>query len=67
MSDPRATYQTAAADMDRHMGECDLCSAGIGCPDGDDTAEREFRAFLALERHHTNAAGRPQTRWRRPC
>ena len=67
MSQARANYEAAAAEMDRHMGECDLCAVGIGCPAGDDAAERELRAFIALDRDNPNAAGRRPNRRRRPC
>lgn len=54
MTDPATMYASAAADLDTHLRDCPQCSTGRACPDGDDIAEREFRASRQL---HRDAAG----------
>jgi hypothetical protein len=38
-------YERAGRALDNHVEGCPKCQAGHGCPDGDDTAEEEFRAY----------------------
>jgi hypothetical protein len=38
-------YEHAGRALDNHMDNCPMCQSGHGCPDGDDTAEEEFRAY----------------------
>ena len=40
-----AGYQRAGRALDDHLATCPHCQCGQGCPDGDDTAEAEYRAW----------------------
>ena len=43
-------YRAAATELDEHLAMCPSCSNGVACPDGDETAEREFWAWREWER-----------------
>lgn len=62
MTDPARAYRAAATDLDAHMRDCTICTAGTACPAGDDTAEREFRSWRALERHDPTGASQHPAR-----
>jgi hypothetical protein len=49
MSRAANDYQAAAGDLDAHLARCPSCSSGTACPAGDETAEREFRAWREWE------------------
>jgi hypothetical protein len=42
-------YDGVAAAMDGHLVTCGMCRAGLTCPDGDDVAEAEYRAYRDLQ------------------
>jgi hypothetical protein len=50
MADLDIDYDRAAAAFDTHVDNCPQCLAGRGCPEGDDAAEREYRAWRAILR-----------------
>jgi hypothetical protein len=50
VTDPYTTYLDAATALDSHLNACTACAVGVGCPTGDDIAEREFRADRELHR-----------------
>jgi hypothetical protein len=50
-------YETAASDLDDHLGHCRDCrSGGPGCADGDDAAEAEYRAYMDLRHYEPEQA-----------
>ena len=62
MIDPLRTYTNAAADLDLHLRNCPSCASGVSCSEGDDTAEREYRSWRALQRTEPGEASRHRTR-----
>jgi hypothetical protein len=43
-------YAAASNDMDEHVDECEACATGRFCPQGDDYAEAEYRAYARVRR-----------------
>jgi hypothetical protein len=64
MTDTSYRFQVAATEMDAHLRDCPTCAAGHACPAGDDTAEREYRAWRAYRDDPTTSA---RTTRRRGC
>jgi hypothetical protein len=49
-------YERAGRALDDHLASCPACQSGHGCPDGDDTAEQEYRAWRDWSREDPTAA-----------
>jgi hypothetical protein len=45
MQNPALQYQMVGDHMDRHIDQCQSCSAGVACRDGDAAATGEYRAW----------------------
>jgi hypothetical protein len=48
--DTAAAYRRSGARLDDHLATCPTCSVGVACPDGDDKATNEYRAFREWQR-----------------
>jgi hypothetical protein len=48
-ADGAGAYQLAGTNLDRHLAACPLCTTGRACPDGDNAAEAEYRAWRRLD------------------
>ena len=58
MTDPYTAYLKAATDPDAHLNTCEPCAVGVGCPAGNEIAEREFRADRDWRRHRAEGDAR---------
>jgi hypothetical protein len=63
--DTASAYRRSGDRLDEHLNNCPTCSIGVACPDGDDRATSEYRAWREWQRDDPDGARAAQRDRRR--